>query len=239
MRHASCAQSACVRVLPSPSVAHVVTSPRAPVGRVVRRIVQLIVARRARRTSRVCVGAPRPPRCHAPLRSSVDQPVPSSTATRPAVPKRRVGRRRGRRRALLVLVEAIQRADHLEVPIALRVGAQREAVRRVLLRRGRRSRSRIPPGRRTSAAPALCDVRVDAGVGVVLPVAERVRRAQRRRDVVRGLDLRVRHVRCAASPFAPSTFAGAPSLFCSAKPPVVPVGNVALVTYASGWLWLF
>ena len=40
-------------------------------------------------------------------------------------------------------------------------------------------------------------------------------------------------------PVAPSTFAGAPSLFCSAKPPVVPVGNVALVTYASGWLLLF
>jgi hypothetical protein len=47
-------------------------------------------------------------------------------------------------------------------------------------------------------------------------------------------------VMCVLSrPLAPSTFAGASSLFRSGTAPVVPEGTDALVMYVSGWLLLF
>jgi hypothetical protein len=107
------------------------------------------------------------------------------------------GRIRGRcarRRALLIGVEPIQRPYHLHVPVALRIAANRQTVSRVLLGQIiKPARERGLAGIRRLASRGARDVGVDAGIGVVLPEAERVRRLHHRREIVGQLHLGVGH----------------------------------------------
>src|SRR5690349_15913781 len=110
----------------------------------------------------------------------------------PRCAKAGIGRRGRRRKSLLILVESVERADGLEVPVALRVATEREAVREVPL-------GEIVEATGKACLSAKCrlarriDVSVDAGLRVVVPGTEGVCRAHRGRDVVRELDLCVRH----------------------------------------------
>src|SRR5438270_1936342 len=163
-----------------------------PIRRIVRRIEQTIIILMDTEAEGVGRGEP----ARVPSGLEIDTRPAGTVQDRDAAGVGEAGvSRRGRRwKSLLVLVKTVHRTHRLEIPILARITPYGKAMREVLL-------SQIVVSRRESGLAGergmarRVEVRIDAGVSIVVPEAERVRGSNHRCQIVRELELRIRHPR--------------------------------------------